>query len=337
MSRTEIDRLDVVRRVVERRVTRVDAALQLGLSARQVTRLVQNYERDGADGLVSKKRGKRSNRAFTEEYKAQVLSIVRNDYADFGPTLVVEHLAERHGMVLSRETVRAWMIEAGIWTDRRTARQRVYQPRYRRESFGELIQIDGSEHAWFEARGPKACLLVFIDDATSRIVELRFCAAESTFDYMHSTRRYLERYGKPVAFYSDKHSVFRVNKKEAVGGTGMTQFGRALNDLNIDIIHAHSSQAKGRVERMNLTLQDRLVKAMRLEGISNIDAGNAFLTGFAERLNERFGKVPSSPVDLHRPLTDADDLDAALSWHEQRTVSNSLSIQYDRVMLYVTA
>ena len=173
MSRTEIDRLDVVRRVVERRVTRVDAALQLGLSARQVTRLVQNYERDGADGPVSKRRGKRSNRASTEEYKAQALSIVRNDYADFGPTLVVEHLAERHGMVLSRETVRAWMIEAGIWTDRRTARQRVYQPRYRRECFGELIQIDGSDHAWFEDRAPKACLLVFIDDATSALVDSR--------------------------------------------------------------------------------------------------------------------------------------------------------------------
>lgn len=332
MSRTEIDRLDVVRRVTERRLTRVEAALQLGLSARQVSRLVLAFARDGADGLVSKKRGKRSNRAFTEELKANVLGIVREHYADFGPTLIVEHLAERHGTVLSRETVRAWMIEAGFWVDRRTAQRRVYQPRYRRESFGELIQIDGSEHAWFEDRGPKACLLVFVDDATSRIVELRFCAAESTFDYMHSARRYLERHGKPVAFYSDKHSVFRVNKKEAVGGTGMTQFGRALNDLNIDIIHAHSSQAKGRVERMNLTLQDRLVKAMRLEGIDDINAGNAFLPSFAARLNERFGKVPSSPTDLHRPLTDADDLDAALSWQEQRTVSNSLSVQYDRVM-----
>lgn len=178
------------------------------------------------------------------------------NYLDFGPTLAAEKLQLRHAIKVSPETLRQWMIGAQIWSDRRASRQRAYQPRYRRDCFGELIQIDGSEHAWFEDRAPKCCLLVFIDDATSRLVELRFCAAESTFDYMHSTKRYLARFGKPVAFYSDRHCVFRINKKEAVGGTGMTQFGRALHDLNVDIIYANSSQAKGRVERMNLTLQD---------------------------------------------------------------------------------
>ncbi len=172
------------------------------------------------------------------------------------------------------------MLADGLWSDRRASRQRAYQPRYRRECFGELIQIDGSEHAWFEGRGPKCCLLVFIDDATSRLVELRFCDAESTFDYMHSAKRYLGRYGKPVAFYSDKHSVFRVNKKEAVGGTGLTQFRRALHDLNVEIIYAHSSPAKGRVERMNLTLQDRLVKELRLADISTIADANEFLPAY---------------------------------------------------------
>lgn len=214
---------------------------------------------------------------------------------------------------------------------RRVQRQRAYQPRYRRDCFGELIQIDGSEHAWSEDRGPKCCLLVYVDDATSRLVELRFCPSESTLDYMHSTRRYIERYGKPVAFYSDKHTVFRVNKRDSKSGTDLTQFDRALNDLNIDIIYANSSQAKGRVERMNLTLQDRLVKELRLEGICNIEDGNVFLPAYMEILNEKFAKAALNPTDLHRPLTAMDNLEDALSWQKQCTVSNSLTTQYDRV------
>ena len=332
MSNTELDRLKVVQRVVERSLSGVDAAQQLGLTARQIGRLVKAYRADGAAGLVSKKRGKPSNRAYSAEIKERVLSIVRGSYADFGPTLIAEKLLERHQIRLSDETLRRWLTEAGIWTSRRAQRQRVYQPRYRRECFGELIQIDGSEHAWFEDRGPKACLLVFIDDATSRLVELRFCDAESTFDYMHSAKRYLGRYGKPVAFYSDKHSVFRVNKKEAVGGTGLTQFGRALHDLNVDIIYAHSSQAKGRVERMNLTLQDRLVKELRLADISTIADANEFLPAYIEVLNAKFAKEPANATDMHRALTDQDDLEEALSWQEERTVSNSLTVQYDRVL-----
>jgi len=332
MSNTEIDRLQVVQRVVERSLSGVAAAQQLGLTARQIGRLVKAYRADGAAGLVSKKRGKPSNRAYSPELKERVLSIVRGSYADFGPTLIAEKLRERHDLTLSDETVRRWLTEAGLYQSRRAQRQRVYQPRYRRECFGELIQIDGSEHAWFEDRGPKACLLVFIDDATSRLVELRFCAAESTFDYMHSVKRYFTRHGKPVAFYSDKHSVFRVNKKEAVGGTGLTQFGRALHDLNVDIIYAHSSQAKGRVERMNLTLQDRLVKELRLEGISTIEDANAFLPGYMDALNAKFAKTPANVTDMHRALTERDDLEETLSWQEQRVVSNSLSVQYERVL-----
>ena len=332
MSTGEIDRLSVVQRVIERRLSVGNAAEQVGITRRQMSRLVAAFKAHGAEGLVSKRRGKPSNFAYGEAFKTRALKLVADHYSDFGPLLAAEKLLERHDINIGTETVRRWMIEAGIWTDRRTARARVYQPRYRRECFGELIQIDGSEHAWFEDRGPKACLLVFIDDATSKIVELRFCDAESTFDYMHSTKRYLARYGKPVAFYSDKHSVFRVNKKEAVSGTGLTQFGRALHDLNIDIIYANSSQAKGRVERMNLTLQDRLVKELRLEGISNIADANAFLPTYLEQLNAKFAKEPQNATDMHRPLTEVDDLEDALCWQESRTVSNSLSVQYDRVM-----
>src|SRR5713226_1298472 len=198
----------------------------------------------------------------------------------------------------------------------------VHQPRYRRDCMGELIQIDGSEHWWFEGRGPQCTLLVYIDDATSRLMHLQFVESESTFDYFAATRAYLECYGEPVAFYSDKHGVFRVNKKDAIGGDGMTQFGRALHALNIDIICANSSQAKGRVERANGTLQDRLVKEMRLSGIDTIAAGNAFLPAFMEQYNARFAKAPFEDRDVHRALVIGhDDLDDAFAWKEERTVS----------------
>lgn len=295
-------------------------------------RLVDAYKAQGAQGLISKKRGKRSNRAYGEAFKQSVLSIVRQQYADFGPTLATEKLRERHEIKVSEETIRQWMIDAGLWADKAARLQRPYQPRHRRDCFGELIQIDGSDHRWFEDRGPRCCLLVYIDDATSRLVELRFCTSETTFDYMQSTQRYLIRHGKPVAFYSDKHSVFRVNQKEHAGGVRLTQFGRALADLNIDIIYANSSQAKGRVERMNKTLQDRLVKEMRLQGINTMEDGNAFLPHFLDEVNNRFAKEPANPTDLHRALTEHDDLVQILCWQEQRTVSNSLTVQYDRVL-----
>ena len=220
--------------------------------------------------------------------------IIRECYADFGPTLAGEKLAELHGISLARETLRQWMMADGLWTDRRHRMRPVHQPRHRRECVGELVQIDGSQHWWFEDRGPQCTLLVFIDDATSRLMHLRFVGAESTFDYFEATRAYLERYGKPVAFYTDKHAVFRVNKKDAAGGDGMTQFGRALHALNIDIICANSTQAKGRVERANGTLQDRLVKEMRLRGIDTLAAGNALLPAFMADYNRRFAKPPST-------------------------------------------
>lgn len=332
MSAQELDRLTVIERVLEKRLTQVEAGKQLGITPRQVRRLIGRFHRDGAAGLVSKKRGKRSNNAYPKDLKNAVIALVRQDYHDFGPTLIAEKLNEKHDIQLSRETIRQWLREAGIWKDRRQRRKRVHQPRYRRDCFGELIQIDGSQHRWFEGRGPRCTLLVYIDDATGRLMELRFTDSETTFDYFHSTRRYLERHGKPVAFYSDKHTVFRVNNVGATSGNGLTQFGRALHELNIDIIHANSSQAKGRVERVNKTLQDRLVKELRLEGIDTIDKANAFLPTFVEQFNAKFTKEPANPTDLHRPLSELDDLGEVLTWQEDRTVSRSLTVQYDRVV-----
>jgi transposase len=332
MSAIELDRLTVIERVRDRRLSQVDAAKQLGLTPRHISRLVNAFERDGPAALVSKRRGRRSNHACADAVKTRVLSLVREHYADFGPTLIAEKLAEKHELDLSRETLRLWLMEAGLWQSRKQRDKAVHQPSNRRHCLGELIQIDGSEHAWFEARGPKCTLLVYVDDATGRLMELRFVDSETTFDYFHATRRYLELHGKPVAFYSDKHSVFRVNQAGATGGIGLTQFGRALHELNIDILYANSSQAKGRVERMNKTLQDRLVKELRLESIDTLEDANVFLPGFMDRFNEKFAREPASDKDLHRPLTELDDLDEVLCWQEERTVSNSLTVQYDRVV-----
>ncbi len=193
-----------------------------------------------------------------------------------------------------------------------------------------LIQIDGSHHDWFEGRAAKCCLLVFIDDATGKLQHLRFCESESAFDYMISTRLYVEQHGKPLAFYSDKHSVFRVNQSSKKD-TKITQFGRVLSTLNIDIIFANSPQAKGRVERANRTLQDRLIKEMRLEGICSIEQANAWLPCFIEQFNRKFANMAFNPKDLHRTVTEtAEELDDVFTWREPRRVTNSLTITYDK-------
>jgi hypothetical protein len=260
MSAKELDRLEILGRVLEHRLTQRKAADQLGLSLRQVERLCRALRRSGAAGLVSRQRGRPSNRRLPAALRERALELVLERYSDFGPPLACEKLTELHGLVVSRETLRGWMIEAGVWIPRSRRPRRVHQPRNRRSALGELVQIDGCDHAWFEGRGPKCTLLVYVDDATSRLMELRFVASESAFDYFTSTRAYLERFGKPVAFYSDKASIFRVASPGNSKRPGVTQFGRALSELNIDIICANTPQAKGRVERSHLTLQDRLVK-----------------------------------------------------------------------------
>ncbi|SOZ73604.1 transposase, ISNCY family [Cupriavidus taiwanensis] len=245
-------------------------------------------------------------------------------------------LRERYGLTLSKETIRRLMTVAGLWVPRKQRPQKVYQPRNRRACLGELIQIDGCDHRWFEDRAPACTLLVYVDDATSRIMELRFTHSEATFTYFAATRAYLERHGKPVAFYSDKASVFRVNKQGATSGDGHTQFARALFELNIDGICANSSQAKGRVERTHLTLQDRLVKELRLRGISTMEAANVFMSEFIADYNARFAKVPRNNHNSHRPLRPDENLDLIFAWREPRCVSKSLTIQYDK-MLYLLA
>jgi hypothetical protein len=336
MSKRELERLEVMRRVVEGRLTQAKAGEFIGLSERQVRRLCAAFEHRGPAGLVSGKRGQPSNRRLPDELRSQAIEIVRQRYPDFGPTLACEKLLELHDLRVSKETLRAWLIGAGIWIPRRERIRTAHQPRHRRECLGELVQIDGCEHAWFEERGTVCSLLVYVDDATGRLMELRFVEVESAFDYFASTRAYLERHGKPVVFYSDKHSIFRVSKEGTTGrARGVTQFGRALTELNIDIICANSPQAKGRVERMNKTLQDRLVKELRLRGISTMEAGNAFLPEFMEDYNRRFGRTPKNAHDAHRPPRNDEDLSRIFTWQEERTMSRNLVVHFKRVTYLV--
>lgn len=330
MSERELNRVEVLAQVDDGRLSVDNAANMLDLTRRQVFRLLKRYRQDGATAIRHKSRGRIPNNQIHRAKRDYALSLIKESYPDFGPTLAAEMLAQHHGLKVSRETLRKWMVDDGLWLSRKQ-RRTFHQPRLRRECYGELIQIDGSDHRWFEDRAGPCTLLVFIDDATSTLMELRFVKSESAFSYFEALQSYLIEHGRPVAFYSDKHTVFRVAKEDAKAGAGMTQFGRALNELNVEILCANSSQAKGRVERANRTLQDRLVKELRLADISDMEAGNAYLQGFKDRYNAQFAKAPAKPDNLHRALNvEPDRLDEVLCWRENRYVGKQLTFSYDR-------
>jgi hypothetical protein len=266
----------------------------------------------------------------------QALDLIKERYEDFGPTLAHEKLVEVHGMEISRESVRKIMIAEDIWKLRRVHRRSEHPMRERRACLGELVQIDGSEHAWFEGRGPMCTLLVFIDDASGKLLELWFVPSESFFAYCEAAQHYFERDGKPVAFYSDKHGVFHVNAAHPSGsGSGITQFGRAMVELDIQIICANSPQAKGRVERANQTLQDRLVKELRLRGISDLASGNAYLPEFREDFNRRFAREPRSNHDAHRSLLKTENLDRIFTRQKTAFLSKNLTVQFEKVIYQI--
>ena len=331
MSRQEVLRLEVIQQLQRRELRQDKAAEVLMISIRQVKRLLASYRENGPQGIVSKKRGKPSNNQLSNSLKQCIKTIIRKEYPDFGPTLACEKLREVHHLEVSLSSVRRLMLEDQIWITRENKLKRAYQPRYRRAAFGELIQIDGSDHDWFEGRASRCTLLVYVDDATSQLMGLHFVPHESAFTYFQLTREYLLQHGKPLAFYSDKLGIFRVNQKSAeLKGEGITQFGRALKELNIQIICANSCQAKGRVERANKTLQDRLVKELRLRGISSIEEANAYLPEFIKDYNKRFSKKPISSFNAHRPLLPHENLRTSLCWKEDRTVTHNLTVQYNR-------
>jgi transposase len=336
MSKTELTRLQTMERLVEKRLKQKEAAEMLGISVRHVRRLLVAYREQGEQGLISKRRGQPSNNRLKPEIKQQAIDLLHSRYADFGPTLAQEKLSELHQLKLSVESLRQIMISEELWKPRKAKRAVVHQMRPRRACRGELVQIDGSPHAWFEDRGPTCNLLVFIDDATGELLELFFTPAESTFSYFAATRHHLANHGRPLAFYSDRHSVFKVNAKNALSGSGLTQFGRAMQHLDIEIICANTPQAKGRVERVMATLQDRLVKELRLREISTIEQANAFMADYRQDFNRRFAVQARSNHDAHRPLLFSDaELDLIFTLQQPRTLSKNLTLQYKRVIYQI--
>ena len=338
MSHKELDRVSVLSALASGTLKQKVAAAQLGLSSRQIKRLVKRFKREGPSALASRRRGRPSNRRLPEATRSSALSLVRKCYHDFGPTLAHEKLTEKHGFALSVETLRQWMISADIWKPKAHKHPKAFQLRERRPRFGELIQIDGSPHDWFEGRAESCTLIVFIDDATGSLLYLHFVPSETTQAYMEAMKTCLKHHGRPVSLYSDRHSIFRVNARETASGKALTQFGRALDTLGIEAIHANTPQAKGRVELANQTLQDRLVKELRLEGINDRKAANGFLDQFRQDYNRRFAVIPASQEDAHRPaLHSEQELDLIFSIHDTRTLSKNLTIQYQNTIYQVHA
>jgi hypothetical protein len=337
MTTKDVLRSQVMAQVVEGKLDQASAASRLGISVRQVKRLKRRLQDEGTQGLLSKKRGRPSNRRTPPEVLAKALALIGERYADFGPTLACEKLDELHEIKLSVETVRQAMLGAGLWKARRGAGIRTHAIRERRARRGELIQIDGSPHDWFEGRAPRCCLLVFIDDATSELMGLRFVDTETTLGYMGLLEQYILEHGLPAAIYSDRHSIFQVSRGDRQDAShAQTQFARALAQLGIEGIQANSPQAKGRVERANQTLQDRLVKEMRLQGISSQEAANAWLPQFMRALNRRFAVTSALPVDAHVAYAGTvAALRRILSIHTPRRLSSNLSCQLDGLLYQV--
>ena len=337
MSQKEAKRAQVLDLLMADKISQIEAAKRMGISVRQTYRLEKRYRAVGPAGLISKKRGRASNRRIAPAVQSLAIELIGAHYADFGPTLATEKLAEQHTLHLSVETVRKGMIAAGYWQPRKGGKICIHPMRERRTRFGEMIQIDGSPHHWFEGRGEPCTLLVFIDDATSQLTQLHFMPTETTLGYMRVLHDHILMHGVPVALYSDKHSIFRINAKEA-DPEAETQFSRAARKLDIECIHAHSPQAKGRVERANQTLQDRLVKEMRLAGINDMESANAWLAegSHIADFNRRFAVQPKDRRDAHQPYAGKrDELKRILSVQVAKTLSKNLSCQHENQLLQV--
>jgi hypothetical protein len=325
MSQKERDVLTIMRGVLAGERTQAQAARLLGYSARHVRRLQRKLETGGDGALVHGLRGRPSNRRRAPAFRGEVLAAYRRDYADFGPTLASEKLAER-GLVVAPQTLRRWLLAEGLW-QRRRRRDPHRSRRPRRSCFGELVQMDASVHDWLEGRGEELVLVSMIDDATGRVLA-RFYPAGTTAAHLDLLGRWLRRHGRPLALYTDRHSIFEPQDKGRPLAEGETQFGRALRELGVELIRAHSPQAKGRVERSFGTAQDRWVKELRLAGARTGAQANAVLGRLLPAHNRRFGKAPRAAADAHRPLGPGHDLAAILSLQEARVVSNDYTVRF---------
>ncbi len=332
LSAKERERLKVLYRVQEGQLKQVEAAWRLRLSVRQVRRLERRVEAEGDRGLVHRLRGRASNRRIAPGKQARILARVRVRYRDFGPTLAHEKLAGE-GLEVGRETLRKWMIEAGLWRARRQRLEQVHVWRERRAAFGELVMMDSSPYRWLEERGPELHLIALIDDATSRIWG-RFAEQDTTLENLRALEGWLRRHGRPLALYTDRDSIFQAAgrpslEEELAGQPARTQLGRALEELGIEWIAAHSPQAKGRIENLFGTLQDRLVKEMRLAGVETVEEANRFFQEvFVPFWEERFARPPRRTVEAHRRLGPEHRLEQILSLREARTVASDYTVRW---------
>lgn len=334
MSMKETERITIMDNLIGKRIKQEHASRQLGVSIRQVQRMVKRYRQKGVLGLVHQSRGRVGNRALLQEKKEQIVSIIRKQYADFGPTLACEKLAERDGILVSRETVRKLMIGEQLWKAKQRKEVIIHTYRERRSCVGELVQLDGSPHKWFEDRGDSCTLIAYIDDATSRIMDGEFADYEGTFTLFAATEHYLQTYGKPLSLYVDKHSTFKINRQATIEEElkdflPQSQFGRAMRELRIELIFANSPQAKGRVERLFETLQDRLVKEMRLLGIATKEEGTSYFREvYIPKHNQKFAILPKDQTNIHRLLLPSDDLSRIFTVQTDRVISKALVVQY---------
>lgn len=329
----ELKKVSMIHEVLKRRITQEKAAELLGLSSRQIRRLLGRFQTKGALGLVHRLRGQSSNRKYPQIFQKKVLRLYESHYQGFGPTLAQEKLSERNQLFLGRETLRRWLVQAGLWQIKKK-RQKHRLWRERKSSFGEMVQMDGSHHDWLEGRGPKLVLMGLIDDATN-IVFARFYDYEGTLPAMDSFFRYVTRYGLPQSVYLDKHTTYRswakpTLEEELEAKLPLSQFERALEELAVQVIHADSPQAKGRIERLFGTFQDRLVKEMRLEGIKTKEDANRFLTGYLPKHNQRFQRRAFTDTNLHRPLPRGFSLKRILSIRKKRTLRNDSTVSHNK-------
>jgi len=333
LSQRELKRIHLIHKVLDGTLKQVEAAGIVLLSDRQIRRMVKRVRVEGDKGVVHKSKGKPSNRRLPKKIKDKVIRRYREKYKGFGPTLASEKLLEIDGIKISDETLRWWLIGSGDWKKVRKGRaHREWRPR--KDYFGEMIQMDGSHHDWFEGRGPKCVFMGYIDDATGETFG-RFYIYEGTMPAMDSFQRYIKKYGIPMSVYLDKHSTYKSTAKPSIedelNNTGpLSEFERALKELQVKVIHANSPQAKGRIERLFKTLQDRLVKEMRLRGIKTIEEANKFLGEYLPIYNKRFSIKPKERGDLHRDIPKGIKLDNILCLKTERVLRNDFTVAYNR-------
>lgn len=334
MSRKEIKRYQVIRKVLERQIDQQEASEYLGVTDRQVRRIVKRVRAKGELGVIHKLRGKAGNRQAGLIFKQKVLELYQKNYWDFGPTLASEKLLERDGIKVNDETLRVWLIKSGLWQLKKQKNPKDRTRRQRREHFGQMTQMDGSHHDWLEGRGPKLVLMGYIDDATNKF-HGRFYDYEGTMPAMGGLKGYIKRYGLPGSIYLDKHSTYKNNRKHRYTDwpfrdeEELTQFSRACKELGIEVIFAHSPQAKGRVERVFKTLQDRLVKELRLERINTLEDANRLLQSYLPIFNKKFEVLAKSSSDFHRQPDKSLDIDAVLSVQTEHFLRNDRTVVHN--------